>query len=102
MRIGRRRSSDFVAVPGPWLGIFPMPAPNLGRSAGGRRMPVLGRSGRLAPLTQRMSHHEIEDLIGRSVALLDKQALDSRLLRDLIFNLYRFQAAFDCGYTHGR
>ena len=46
--------------------------------------------------------HAVEDLIERSVLLLDKQALDARLLRDSMVNLFRFQGRFDCGDTRGR
>jgi hypothetical protein len=49
-----------------------------------------------------MSAHEIEDLVQRSIIVLDKQELESALGRDLIVNLFRFQQHFDCGYTHGR
>jgi hypothetical protein len=49
-----------------------------------------------------MSQHEIEDLIERSVNVLDKQPLDEVLLRDLIVNLFRYQNGFDCSDTHGR
>ncbi len=49
-----------------------------------------------------MSMHEIEGLIEDSVHLIDKAVMQDSVKRDFLFNLYRFQARYDTGYTHFR
>src|SRR5689334_3474894 len=50
-----------------------------------------------------MSQHDVEDLVSESVAVLgNAEALEPRLGRDLVYNLYRIQSQFDCGNTYGR
>ncbi|MGO4877406.1 hypothetical protein ACEN2P_12470 [Pedobacter psychrotolerans] len=50
-----------------------------------------------------MSMHEIEDLVEETTHLVD-QSSDHDLMakRDILFNLYQFEAFFDTSYTHFR
>lgn len=49
-----------------------------------------------------MSMHEIEGLVEDSVLLLNETNKSTQEMRELFYNLYRFQAMFDTGYTHFR
>jgi hypothetical protein len=49
-----------------------------------------------------MSMHEIEDAIEASVRVIDRADLAPTLTRDIIWNLYDYQACFDTGLTTGR
>ena len=49
-----------------------------------------------------MSIHEIDGLVEDSVHLVAKSSMTPGIKRDFLFNLYRFQAMFDTGYTHFR
>ncbi|MEU8139892.1 hypothetical protein [Streptodolium elevatio] len=50
-----------------------------------------------------MSEHEIEDLVAESIRVLDRDsAPDDPRVRDWFAALYRFQAEYDCSFTHFR
>ncbi|GAA0396297.1 hypothetical protein GCM10009133_01730 [Cocleimonas flava] len=49
-----------------------------------------------------MSMHEIEGLVEDSIILLNQSKKKQQAKRELIYNLYRFQALFDTGFTHFR
>ncbi len=46
-----------------------------------------------------MSMHEKEGLVEDSVHLVAKSSMTPGIKRDVLFNLYRFQAMFDTGYA---
>ncbi|MGF1557667.1 MAG: hypothetical protein ACFCUL_01080 [Flavobacteriaceae bacterium] len=46
--------------------------------------------------------HEKEGLVEDSVHVVAKSSMTPGIKRDVLFNLYRFQAMFDTGYTHFR
>ncbi|NTD99835.1 hypothetical protein G6M26_31245 [Agrobacterium tumefaciens] len=47
--------------------------------------------------------HEIEDLVEETTYLIDRSSNDDLITkRDILFNLYRFEAFFDTSYTHFR
>ena len=49
-----------------------------------------------------MSMHEIESLVEDSIRILEKTTKSIPEKRNLIYNLYNFQARYDTGYTHFR
>lgn len=49
-----------------------------------------------------MSMYEVEDIIESTIHLIDTTDLPNNKKRNLIWNAYRIQEAFDCSYTHLR
>lgn len=49
-----------------------------------------------------MSFHQLEDFVEDAIRLVHKASLEKSEKRSLIFNLYNFQSAHDCSYTHFR
>lgn len=49
-----------------------------------------------------MSMHDIEGVVEASVYCIDKSDLPLARKRDLLYNLYKFQAEYDTGYTNFR
>lgn len=49
-----------------------------------------------------MSMHDIEGVVEASVYCIDKSSLSLEKKRDLLYNLYKFQADYDTGYTNFR
>ncbi|MEM6801047.1 MAG: hypothetical protein AAF696_06555 [Bacteroidota bacterium] len=49
-----------------------------------------------------MSFHQLEDFVEDAIRLIHIASLEKSEKRSLIFNLYNFQSAHDCSYTHFR